>query len=244
MNPASACLRAEWPAPSHVRALTTLRGGGASLGPYAGFNLALHVGDEPARVSANRELLKTELGLPSEPYWLTQVHGAAAVEAGQWPALPEADACYSRQAGKVCVVMTADCLPILICDRDGACVCAIHAGWRGLLAGVVAAAVGRLPKTELLVWFGPAIGPRRFAVGSEVRAAFIDKSASLAAAFKPSAAGRWLADIYRLAAIELRALGIDRLFGGEWCTVSDSERFYSYRRDGVTGRMASLIWLD
>jgi YfiH family protein len=238
-------LAAEWPAPFHVKALTTLRSGGVSLGSYATFNPAMHVGDSPKSVLANRQRLKSDLQLPSEPSWLNQIHGATVIEAADWQTPPDADACYSYEAGRVCIVMTADCLPILICDRDGTCVCAIHAGWKGLLAGIVTATIKHLPKTELLVWLGPAIGPERFSVGAEVHEAFADKAAAFAKAFTAhSADGYWLADIYRLAALELQDLGIDRVYGGGLCTVGDPERFYSYRRDGVTGRMASLIWMD
>lgn len=230
-----------WPAPPNVRACTTTRDGGVSLGPYASLNLGDHVGDDPAAVAENRARLRRELALPAEPLWLTQVHGIVVAE-GQGGC---ADASVAFGPGTVCTVMTADCLPLLLCDRAGTRVAAVHAGWRGLLAGVIEATVTRLgvPGTEVLVWLGPAIGPDAFEVGAEVRAAFVAEDAAVAAAFTPSPAGRWLADIYALARLRLARCGVTAVYGGELCTWSDAARFYSYRRDGVTGRMASLIWL-
>jgi hypothetical protein len=230
-----------WPAPLTVRACATTRTGGVSTGPYASLNLGDHVGDDPAHVAENRARLRRELGLPAEPLWLTQVHGIAVAE-GQGA---DADASVAFGPGTVCTVMTADCLPLLLCDRAGTRVAAVHAGWRGLLAGVIEAAVARLDTSgaELLVWLGPAIGPDAFEVGDEVRAAFVAEDAAAAAAFRPSPAGRWLADIYALARRRLARCGVNAVYGGELCTYHDAERFYSYRRDGVTGRMASLIWL-
>lgn len=229
-----------WPAPRNVRACTTTRDGGVSLAPYASLNLGDHVGDDPAAVSENRARLRRALELPAEPLWLTQVHGIA-VAAGQGGC---ADASVAFGPGTVCTVMTADCLPLLLCDRAGTVVAAVHAGWRGLLAGVIEAAVSRLhvPGAELLAWLGPAIGPLAFEVGEEVRAAFVAEDAAAAAAFQPAPGGRWLADIYALARLRLARCGVTAVYGGELCTFSDP-RFYSYRRDGVTGRMASLIWL-
>lgn len=230
-----------WPAPPTVRAGTTTRRGGVSVGPYASLNLGDHVGDEPAAVAENRARLRRELLLPAEPLWLSQVHGVAVAE-GQGSC---ADASVAFGPGTVCTVLTADCLPLLLCDRVGSRVAAVHAGWRGLLAGVIEAAVARLdsPSGELLAWLGPAIGPQAFEVGEEVRAAFAAEEAATAAAFRPSPAGRWLADIYALARRRLARCGVSAVYGGDLCTWSDATRFYSYRRDGVTGRMASLIWL-
>jgi len=234
----------DWPAPAKVRALQTLRSGGCSTAPWHNLNLGDHVGDNPAHVEANRALLRRHL--PAEPLWLRQVHGIAAVNADISAKMPEADAAYARQAGTVCAVMTADCLPVLFCDRAGSVVAAAHAGWRGLLNGVLETTVAAMgvPPAELLAWLGPAIGPNCFEVGDEVRAAFVDRDPRAAAAFVGHAEGKWLADIYLLARQRLSVAGLGSISGGELCTVTDAARFFSYRRDGVTGRMASLIWLS
>lgn len=233
----------DWPAPSGVRAAATTRLGGASLGPYASWNLGDHVGDDPAAVAANRRLLRERLGLPAEPLWLRQVHGCNVAQAGGC----EADAAVAFAPGQVCAVLTADCLPLLFCDRSGTRVAAVHAGWRGLAAGVIEAAVARLGVApgELLCWLGPAIGPDAFEVGDEVRQAFLAQGlAGAEAAFRASPSGRWLADLYALARIRLRAVGVPGVWGGGLCTYADGERFFSYRRDGLTGRMASLVWIE
>ncbi len=239
-------LRPEWPAPPRVRACTTTRLGGVSEGPYASLNLAGHVGDDGTHVLENRRRLNTALHLPGEPLWLQQVHGVAAVDAGCGEPECEADASYTWHRDVVCAVLTADCLPVLLCDVDGGVVAAVHAGWRGLLDGVIENTVRAMdrPGSRVLAWLGPAIGPEVFEVGDEVRAAFVARAPRAAAAFQPTSAGRWLADIYQLACQRLGEVGVDAVYGGHWCTVSDPARFYSYRRDRVTGRMASLIWLD
>lgn len=236
----------DWPVPASVRALSTTRRGGYSQPPYDGLNLGTHVGDEAGAVARNRKLLIQQCALPSEPLWLEQVHGIEVVDAATAPPLTRADGAYSRRAGVVCAVMTADCLPILLCDRHGRQVAAIHAGWRGLASGVIEAAVSKMeaPASRLMAWLGPAIGPLAFEVGSEVREQFLAHDRRAETAFKQSSRGRWLADIYRLARQRLEALGLYQLYGGRWCTYSDARRFYSYRRDGVTGRMATLIWLQ
>ncbi len=236
----------DWPAPPRVRALTTTRIGGASRGPYAGLNLGDHVGDEPRAVRQNRELLQRELGLPAQPLWLEQVHGCEVVRVERDSGGCTADAAMTRESGRVCAVLTADCLPLLLCDRAGSRVAAVHAGWRGLLDGVIESALDalELPAEQLLCWMGPAIGPDVFEVGSEVRAGFVERDPGSAAAFRPSPAGRWLADIHALARRRLAARKIGFVAGGGYCTVSNPGRFYSYRRDGVTGRMASLIWIE
>ena len=231
----------EWPAPEGVRALSTLRTGGHGQGVYASFNLGAHVGDEPANVMENRRRLR-EL-LPSEPVWLTQVHGTSVVHADA-PGELIGDASVSLRAGVVCTVMTADCLPILLCDRSASRVAAIHAGWRGLADGVVEAAIEALDGQELMAWLGPAIGPEAFEVGDEVRQAFIRRLERCESAFRPSTDDRWMADLYTLARLELEKLGVEAVYGGEYCTFSDPERFFSYRRDGQTGRMATLIWRE
>ncbi len=239
------CYVPDWSIPANVRALQTTRMGGVSVAPWDSFNLGDHVGDAQDAVAANRALLCR--GLPGEPFWLTQVHGTVAVDVDNWPNISRGDAAYSRRPGNVCAVMTADCLPVLFCDRQGSVVAAAHAGWRGLLAGVLESTVGAMQAApdDILAWLGPAIGPTRFEVGGEVRDAFAAGDPSASLAFAPSAtAGKWLCDIYRLARQRLRCLGVTAISGGDACTVSDGQRFFSYRRDGVTGRMASLIWLE
>lgn len=234
----------EWPAPLRVRALQTMRGGGCSPAPWGSFNLGDHVGDAPERVAENRQRLRSLL--PGEPFWLQQVHGNLAVDADKSLAMVAADASFTRCAGMVCAVMTADCLPVLFCDRNGTVVAAAHAGWRGLLAGVLEQTLHRMEvqPSEVLAWLGPAIGPLSFEVGAEVRAAFCAESAFAQAAFAPAESGKWLADIYLLARYRLERCGVRSVYGGDACTVSEKSRYFSYRREGVTGRMASLIWLE
>lgn len=231
-----------WSAPPSVRALQTTRLGGVSDAPFDRFNLAQHVGDAPESVAQNRQLLAQNL--PSAPCWLNQIHSNIVVNAS--PQCQDADASFTRQRGVVCAVMTADCLPILLCDQAGSVVAAIHAGWKGLAAGIIEATVRamELEPAQLLAWFGPAIGQAAFEVGGEVRDTFIAQHAQAIAAFMPNARGKWQADIYLLAHQRLNALGITHVSGGDLCTFQDKNRFYSYRRDGVTGRMASLIWLE
>lgn len=235
-------LTPDWPAPARVRACVTTRADGVSLPPYDSFNLGDHVDDDPAAVASNRLKLTTTLGC--QPAWLSQVHGIRVVEAD--PARVEtADASWSQTPGIASLVMTADCLPALFCNRGGTRVAAAHAGWRGLANGVLEATLDALatPADQILVWLGPAIGPDAFEVGPEVRDAFIAQHAEADTAFRPSAnAGRYLADIYALALIRLAARGITAVHGGGFCTVSDP-RFYSYRRASRTGRFASLVWL-
>lgn len=240
-------LRPDWPAPDRISALTTLRAGGVSEGPFASLNLAAHVEDDPVAVAANRTRLATELALPDKPEWLAQVHGVCVHRLGDGRADEPvaADAVWSDRPGRVCAVLTADCLPVLFCDRDATRVAAAHAGWRGLAAGVLettVAAMGGDP-AAVLAWLGPAIGPQAFEVGEEVRARFIADHPAAAAAFVPSPAGRWLADIYALARIRLAAVGVTAVYGGGECTFTDADRFYSYRREPRTGRMASLIYI-
>jgi YfiH family protein len=237
------CIRPQWPAPSAVRACTTTRIGGVSRGPWAGLNLGGHVDDDPRAVAENRARLSDQLGLPGKPQWLSQVHGAQVCLPGR--PLDCADACFDDRPGRVCAVLTADCLPVLFCNAAGTRVAAAHAGWRGLLAGVLeqTAAAFEDPPQRLMAWLGPAIGPQAFEVGDEVRAEFAAESTASARHFRPHGAGHWLADLYGLARDRLASVGIDQVSGGGLCTLSDPARFFSYRRDGVTGRMASLIWL-
>lgn len=251
----------EWPAPPNVRALVSTRHGGVSVAPYDSFNLGDHVGDDPAAVKINRGRLREIL--PAEPLWLKQVHGAVVVGADGVTDVAEADGSVAHRPDTVCAVLTADCLPVLLCDRAGTVVAAAHAGWRGLAGGVVEAAVEAMAvdRGEILAWLGPAIGPQAFEVGEEVRQVFMAQDAAAARAFTVSPIPRprslvpgsqnsalstqkWLADIYLLARQRLERMGVKQVFGGGFCTYGDKERFYSYRRDGATGRMASLIWLS
>lgn len=234
----------DWPAPPGVRALSTTRLGGVSAAPWAGFNLGDHVGDDPAAVSANR--LALGRGLPAQPVWLRQVHGTRCVDAALAAGEVVADASFTRQRGVVCAVMTADCLPVLLCDDDATVVGVVHAGWRGLVGGVVEATVAAMevPGGRLMAWLGPAIGPRAFEVGGEVREAFIARDPAAALGFVAAPGGKWLCDIHRLARQRLAGAGVHRFTGADFCTVSDPSRFFSYRRDGITGRMASLVWLE
>ena len=239
-------LQPEWPAPANVRTASTLRTGGVSAMPFDTLNLGDHVGDAPEAVQSNRQRLREALRLPDEPCWLNQVHGSRVIEAGKSAAPPEADACIARSTGQVCVVMTADCLPVLFCNREGDRVAAAHAGWRGLAGGVLESTVNSLglPGSQLMAWLGPAIGPDAFEVGDEVRIAFTARDAAAAQAFRPGhRAGHWLADLYLLARQDLARLGVHAVYGGGLCTYSDESRFFSYRRDGKCGRMATLIWL-
>ncbi|MDD2892779.1 MAG: peptidoglycan editing factor PgeF [Halothiobacillaceae bacterium] len=242
----------DWPRPPDVRAVQTTRNGGVSGAPYASLNLATHVGDDPAHVQANRQKLRTVLALPSEPRWLEQVHGIEvhlASHENTPPHAPRADAAYTDQAGIVLAIMTADCLPVLLASRDGQEIAAAHAGWRGLLGGVLEASLShfRAPPTEIIAWLGPAISQAAFEVGDEVRTAFMQHDPAAHSAFVPSPrsehrAGHWQADLYSLARQRLAASGLQNVYGGELCSYSDSVNFYSYRREATTGRMASLIW--
>lgn len=238
-------IRPLWPAPDCVQAASTLRDGGVSAAPWNTFNLADHVGDAEAAVNENRRRLISILRLPAIPNWLSQVHGTT-VAAEQWLPGCSGDAAYTQVTGVVCAVLTADCLPLLICDKAGTQVAAVHAGWRGLAAGVIEATLERFSggSGDILVWLGPAIGPAAFTVGQDVYHAFASTDKRARSAFKRRAPDRWSADLYLLARWRLRAAGVRHVYGGEFCTYSDPSRFYSYRRDGETGRMASLIWLS
>jgi YfiH family protein len=236
----------DWPAPPGVKCLMTTREGGVSVAPWDSLNLGDHVGDDPVHVAANRARLRQKL--PAEPGWLKQVHSDRVVELGRETDL-EADAALTRQIGQVCAVLTADCLPVLFCDRAGSVVAAAHAGWRGLAGGVLEATVTamQVPPDEVLAWMGAAIGPQAFEVGDEVRQAFIAQHPEAAVAFVPPpapASGKWLADLYQLARIRLNRVGVRAIYGGGRCTFTEAKSFYSYRRDGVTGRMAALIWRE
>lgn len=240
---AESCIIPDWPAPARVRACVTTRAGGVSVGPFTSLNLGDHVGDDPQAVAENRRRLVAALGC--RPAWLRQVHGTRVVEAD--PAqVAEADGCWTAAPGIACSSMTADCLPVLFCDRAGSRVAAAHAGWRGLAGGVLEATLEALalPAEQVLAWLGPAIGPQAFEVGPEVREAFLASHPEAAQAFVPSHnPGKFLADLYQLARIRLVARGITAVYGGGFCTFSDP-RFFSYRRAARTGRFASLVWLQ
>jgi YfiH family protein len=234
----------EWSAPPRVRGLVTTRSGGASRGPFAALNLGARVGDDPSAVERNRELLRSHL--PADPVWLQQVHGADAIDAESAGALPRADAAVARTRHTVCAVLTADCLPVLLAHRGGRAVAIAHAGWRGLAGGVIEAAVARMavPPAEVVAWLGPAIGPQAYQVGRDVHDAFVARDAGASAAFAPSGEGKFVADLYALARRRLAAAGVAAVSGGGFCTYTDRDRFYSYRRERTTGRFASLVWME
>ena len=232
----------DWPAPSNVHAIQTTRQGGFSKAPFKSLNLAAHVQDHPITVAKNRQLLNQFV--PSEPVWLNQVHGINVIDAGLSACVQDADASFTTQANVVCVTMTADCLPVLLCDKQGTAVAAIHAGWRSLCDGVIEHAVRAMgvEANDLLAWLGPAIGSDAFEVGFEVRQAFIEKDANATQAFQPHA-NKWLANLYLIATQRLNHVGVKAIYGGGACTYSSPERYFSFRRDGMTGRMATMIWL-
>lgn len=232
----------DWPAPANVQALQTTRQGGISQGVYASLNLGDHVRDHPQHVAHNRQLLSSYL--PSEPVWLNQVHGVRVIDAAVASCVESADASFTTRKQVVCVTMTADCLPVLLCDQAGTAVAAIHAGWRSLCDGVIEATINAMPAAgKLMAWLGPAIGPDAFEVGAEVKAQFIAQDAHAESAFKPHGE-KWLGDLYTIARQRLQASGITQIYGGNHCTFSEPETFFSFRRDGDTGRMASMIWLE
>lgn len=233
-----------WPAPPNVRAMQTTRQGGVSAAPYDTLNLGDHVGDEPLTVARNRTLLNHLV--PSEPVWLVQQHGTKVVNADQTSCFPQGDACIARHRQSVCVVMTADCLPVLLCDVQGGVVGAVHAGWKSLLAGVIEATVQAMEVApqNLMAWLGPAISQQAFEVGKEVHDFFVAADSQAEAAFVPGQHGKWFADLYALARLRLNALGITQIYGGDHCTYRERDKFFSYRRDGVTGRMGTFIWRE
>jgi polyphenol oxidase len=243
-------IQPNWPAPLHIRAASTYRSGGVSRAPYDDFNLAAHVGDDSQAVEENRARLRSTLQLPNEPCWLQQVHSDKVIEARDYTSPPQADASVARESGVVCAVLTADCLPVLFCSRSGDRVAAAHAGWRGLAAGVLDNTVGALglPGYEIIAWLGPAISQPAYEVGDDVRIPFLGRDSNAASAFKANSHGKWQCDLYELAHLNLMRLGIREIYGGDYCTYSDEDHFFSHRRDsqraGQCGRMASLIWID
>lgn len=246
-----------WPAPAHIQAVSTTRQGGISQLPFSSLNLGVHVGDHEADVLQNRMRLTQALALVNSPVWLNQIHSSKVVTLPlchentvaepmvrlQHSPFVDADASFTQSVNQVCVVMTADCLPVLFCDREGKQVAAAHAGWRGLANGILENTLAHFSNPhDVMAWLGPAIGPQAFEVGDEVRAAFIAHDPSAEMAFKPHQQ-KWLADIYTLARLRLKAAGLTQIYGGDYCTMTDQTRFFSYRRSGQTGRQASLIWI-
>lgn len=237
----------DWPAPQHIKALTTTRFGGVSQKPYQDFNLGAHVGDNPLAVAQNRQILREQLSLRNEPLWLNQVHGNEIIQADiTEKTTPTADGSFTQKPNVVCTIMTADCLPILLCDRAGKQVAAIHGGWRSLAADIIDVALKQfaIPGQEILAWLGPAIGPEVFEVGDEVRDMFIAQDPQAELAFIATKPGKWLCNIYLIARQHLNKRGVTAIYGGNFCTYAESDRFFSYRRDQTTGRMASMIWKE
>ena len=234
----------DWPAPGSVVAASTERAGGVSQGAYADLNLGSHVGDDAEAVERNREIVITALKLPAKPVWLEQVHGIDVVDLDATHELT-ADGAVTSNPGKVCVILTADCLPVLLTNATGDRVGAAHAGWRGLASGVLPAAVRAMggDPSKLLAWLGPAIGPGAYEVGDEVRNDFIAAQPAARNCFEPNSNGRWQADLYGLARLSLAAAGVDAIYGGDYCTATESDRFFSHRREAPCGRMATMIWI-
>lgn len=236
----------DWPAPKAIKALSTTRLGGVSSAPYDALNLATHVGDDPLAVSTNRRILTEQAHLPEPPRWLNQIHGTNVINSRDWQLDSDADASYSLDSNHVCTVMTADCLPVLICDKQASFVAAVHAGWRGLADGIIEKTISyyQANSSDLMIWLGPAIGPNHFEVGKDVYSIFTHQSQNAKSAFVQTDETHYLADIYQLARLRIQQIGIDAIYGGDSCTVTDPTHFYSYRRDHVCGRMASMIWID
>lgn len=238
-------IQPQWPAPACVSAYCSTRRGGHSARPYDSLNLALHVGDDAASVAGNRQILRDRLSLPGEPAWLNQIHGTRAVVLER-ERERDADAAITREPGRIAVIMTADCLPILLCNRDGSEVAALHAGWRGLQAGVIQSTLQTMRSDggQLLAWIGPGISQAAFEVGDEVRLAFTDSDSGALDYFAPHGAGHWLCDLAGLAQRVLERHGVGAVFRDSHCSYKNADLFYSYRRDGATGRMAALIWIN
>ncbi len=240
-------IRPDWPCDSRIRALCTTRHGGFSSGAYEGLNLARHVGDDSQSVNSNRQLLQQQLNLPGNPCWLNQTHSTdVTILSSSQSYEMNSDAAICRQPGQIAIVMTADCLPVLLCNRDGSEIAAVHAGWRGLVDGIIENTLKKLNSdpTQLLAWVGPAISQSRFEVGQEVLDLFIEKNKQAACHFKANRPGHWLCDLPGLAQDQLRQLGLDAIYLSGLCSFNEESRFYSFRRNKVTGRMASLIWIN
>ena len=240
---ADALIEPQWRVPANVRALCTTRLGGVSEGVMAALNLGVHVGDAPAKVGENRALVRAHL--PNEPVWMEQVHGAEVIDAAMAPTKPRADGAVTRTPGVVCCVMTADCLPVLLADEAGTVVGIAHAGWRGLAQGVIEATIDRMQvaPARIVAYLGPAISRQAYEVGAELFELFVKADAGAAASFTAKGGGKYWCDLYGLATRRLVRLGVPTISGGTYCTHGDAARFFSFRRDGQTGRMASFIWL-
>lgn len=238
-------IAANWPAPKNITAFTTTRNGGVSKAPYDTFNLAAHADDNVEHVLENRKRLRENFKLPNEPAWLQQTHSNIAVYIDDDFKKCEADASYTDQKNQVCVVMTADCLPILITNKQGTEIAAIHAGWQGLAKGIIEATIKKLKSdpNDLMAWLGPAIGPNVFEVGADVHELFINHDVKAESGFTPFAKDKWLMNIYHLGTQRLNDVGVTQIYGGDYCTYSEPEKFFSYRREKVTGRMVSLIYI-
>ena len=244
-------ISANWPAPENIKTLITSRIGGYSLPPFDSFNPATHVGDNLNLVEKNRQLLRKQL--PAEPNWLDQQHTTNCVNSSDVKStLPIADASYTTEHNQICVVLTADCMPLLVCNKSGTIVAAIHAGWRGMANGIIEQSIKQLLNNsnespeQFMVWLGPAISQKNFEVGEEVKLTFTNKYPNSETAFISHHlnTNKYLCDLYKICHIILEQLGVNEIYGGQFCTYEDKEQFYSYRRDGKTGRMASMIWIN
>lgn len=237
----------EWPAPKNIHAVQTTRLGGYSAEPFLSFNLGSHVNDAPENVEKNREKLRSELNLPSEPFWLEQIHGNICIPAATPSSPPKADASFTREADQVCAILTADCLPILVCSQEGQEIAGIHAGWRGILNGVITETLQQLqtPANRLMAWLGPTLSPENCELNAQIRLAFIQKNPDNKRAFYVQKPDRCFADLAELARMQLQQFGVQQIYGGNFCTYRDEALFFSHRRDqGKTGRMATLIWFE
>ncbi|REG83002.1 peptidoglycan editing factor PgeF [Marinomonas pollencensis] len=236
---------ASWPAPNNVKAFTSMRHGGVSQGEYGSLNLGAHVGDSDAAVQRNRQIFSSSVGMPESLVWLNQVHGTHVAVLPSSQTIAAADSAVTRQQNQVCAVLTADCLPVFFCNKQGTQVAVAHAGWRSLCFGVLEETLKHFdPSDDVLVWLGPAIGPAAFEVGGEVREAFMAQQAEAAEAFVAKGSGKWLGNLYLLAKQRLAAQGVTEVYGGDFCTYQNEADFFSYRRSGKTGRMASVIWFE
>lgn len=235
-------INAQWPAPPNIRAITTTRLGGVSQADFSNWNLAAHVGDDPEHVASNRRILREALHLPSEPKWLEQTHTTHCVEVDA-PFHPNADAAITRQKNTVLAIMTADCLPILLCDQQGSEIAAIHAGWRGLALGIVGNTLAKMHSdaSQCIAWIGPAICGRCYATGAEVLEQFGSRYPYATQAFA-KIENQWFADLPQIATLILETLGIRAVYPSHLCTFESNSQFYSYRRAAQTGRIATLIW--
>lgn len=236
----------DWPAPKQIQSCVTLRQGGHSKGNFSSFNLGENCGDEPEALAANRQQLNEDWGWSHSPQWLKQVHGIQVVTSSSDGVVREGDASWTDSKGLPCVVTTADCLPVIFCNQEGTCVAAAHAGWKGLAGGVLESTIAAMKcePESIMAWMGPAISQKHFEVGPEVRQAFIDHDSQAAQAFIPGQGDRWYGDLYQLAKQRLQAAGVSELYGGGFCTYDESDRWFSYRRDGKeSGRLATLIWI-